>query len=140
MPVRRATRQPRAFQRQDQPDLPEPDLGDQFPKPDSALGRRARAAEIIVDNGHRPGGPAELDRALAQRILPRPRLVVALELLDGRLAHIHHRAPAPMRVGDLRVPHPPPPRPAEPATGPTGSSPRADAARAASPTPPRPPP
>ena len=51
------------------------------------------------------GRPAQLDRALAQRILPRRGLVVALHLPERRLAHIHDRAPAPMRLGDLRRGH-----------------------------------
>ena len=51
------------------------------------------------------GRPAQLDRSLAQRVLARARLRVALDLRQRRLAHIHDRAPATVRLGDLPSGH-----------------------------------
>ena len=65
MPVRRRARQPRDLQRQDQPDMPEPDLGDQLLEPEPPVARGARAAECP----HRPPRPTRP----ASRARPRAR-------------------------------------------------------------------
>src|SRR3954451_25479908 len=116
MPIRRRARQPRGLQRQDQPDVTEPDLGDQLAEPQPALAPRARPAHVLIDDRDRLRRPTELDRALAQRILARRRLRVALDLPERRLTHIHHRAPTPMRLRDLpALTHPARPPPTSPA-------------------------
>lgn len=116
MPVRRTARQPRGLKRQDQPDMSQPDLRDQLLEPQPPVGRRARAAEVLIEDRHRRRRPAQLDRTLSEPVLARAGLVVALKLRGRRLAHIHHRAPATMRLGDLaQVTHRAPPPRSEPA-------------------------
>ena len=53
MPVRRGAREPRGLKRQDQPDMPQPDLGDQLLEPQPPVGRRARSGR----DPHRPRSP-----------------------------------------------------------------------------------
>jgi hypothetical protein len=119
MPVRRRPRQPRGLQRQDQPDLSEPDLRNELLEAEPAIAAHARATGVLIDHRHRFARPAKLDRALAQRILTRLGLPVALHLPGRRLAHIHDRAPTPVRFGDLApIAHRAPPRSAAPATPP----------------------
>src|SRR5215218_11125656 len=133
MPVRRRARQPRRLQRQDQPDMPEADLGDELLKAEPPVTGGARAAEVLVDHDDRPGRPAQLDGALAQRILARRRL----HLRQRRLTHIHDRAPPAVRIADLAaVTHHARPPPVAPAVAPGAPSPRAGHPAAASPTPP----
>ena len=140
MPVRGAASEPRHLKRQHQPNLAEADLRHELLEPEPAVRRGARPAEVLVDDRDRRGRPPQLDRALAQRVLTRPRLMVALQLRRRRLAHVHDRAPTPMRVGDLRtVTHRARPPSAAPADTPTGASTPPAAPAAASPTPPPPP-
>src|SRR4051812_20034994 len=139
MPVRRPSRQPRGLQRQHQADLPETDVGDQLLEPEAAVTRRARPAEVPVHHHHLLGRPAQLDRALAQRILARRGLHVALHLSRRRRAHTPPPPPPAMRRGDLAASHrarPPPPGPAPARAAP---SPRAGPRPATPPTPPPPP-
>src|SRR4051794_29886642 len=141
MPVRRRTRQPRDLHPQPHPDVPEPTLGHELLDPHPPRRRRARTTRVLIDDRHALARPAQLDGALAQRILARRRLRVALHLPERRLTHIHHRAPATMRIGDLRaVTHRAPPPPTGPAAAPAAASPRAALGATAPPTPPPPPP
>jgi hypothetical protein len=103
MPVRRGARQPRDLQRQHHADVAQPDLGHQLLEPNPPRRRGARTTGVPIDDHHALLRPAELDGAIAQRILARRRLRVALDLPKRGLAHIHHRAPATMRLGDLRA-------------------------------------
>src|SRR5947209_8646410 len=82
--------------------MTEADLRDQLLEAEPALGAAARTPCVLVDNRDRFPRPTELDRPLLERILSRRGLDVALHLLQRGLAHIHHRAPPPMRLG-----HPP---------------------------------
>src|SRR5436190_794353 len=141
VPVGRRARQARDLEREHQPDLPQPDLGDELLEAEPALARGARAAEVVVDDRARGGRPAELERALPERVLAGARLVVARELGRRRLAHVDDRPPAPVRIGDPRaVTHRARPPPGARAAAPAAVSPRAGARPAASPRPPLPPP
>src|SRR4051794_7214064 len=139
MPVRRPARQPRGLQRQHEPDLPETDIGDELLKTEPVMAGGPRAAEILVDDHHRLGRPAQLDRAPAQRILARRGLHVALHLPRRRLTDIHHRPPPAMRRRDLALSHRARPPPPGPATARAAPSPRAGPRPATPPTPPPPP-
>src|SRR5207245_2403249 len=83
------------------PDLAQTDLGGQLAKTHPPLGRGAGASEVLVDDGDCGLWPAELDRALAERVLAGAGLVVAFNLSEGRLAHVDDRPAAAVGVGDL---------------------------------------
>jgi hypothetical protein len=115
VPVRRGAREPRHLEGEDQPDVSEADLGDELLKPQPAGSRGARAAGVLVDYHDRGGRPAQIDRAIPQRILALRGLGVALDLHERRLAHIHDRTALTVAFGDLlmathRAPPPPTPR------------------------------
>ena len=116
--------------------MTESDLGHQLLETDPPGGAAARAAGVFVDDQHRLRRPTQLDRPVAQRILPRGGLHVALDLMKRRLAHIHHRASATVRLGDLPpLTHHARPPPAARATVPARASPAVAPRPAASPTP-----
>src|SRR3954469_10483645 len=122
MPVRRRTRQPRDLQRQHDTDVAEPNLGHELLEPQPPRRRRARTTRVLIDARHALARPPQLDGALAQRILSRRRLRVALDLRERGLTHIDHRAPPAMGVGDLpAVTHRAPPPPAPPAASPAAA-------------------
>ena len=86
--------------------MPEPDLGDQLLEPEPPVARGARAAR---GPRRRPrptpaGQPSSTARSRSAYCRAR-RLDVALDLRQRRLAHIHDRAPPPMRLGDLAAAH-----------------------------------
>ena len=85
--------------------MPEPDLGRELAKPDPGVRPPARHAGVLINHQHRPRGPTKLDRALRQRILPRRRFEMALDLPGRGLPHVDHSATLAMAVGDLREPH-----------------------------------
>ena len=88
MPIAVVARQPRGIQAEHQAGIAEPDLGDQ-PLEAMPLGtRRARLAEILVDDVDALARPAEPDGALDQTILQLGALLVLADLLDRGLAHI----------------------------------------------------
>ena len=87
------------------PDPAETDIGDQQLEAVATLRARARATQVAVDHDHLAGIPAERDRALSQLVLAFQALGVALDLRERALAHIHDRAPTPVRIGDLARDH-----------------------------------
>src|SRR5688572_4357511 len=101
MPVRRRAREPRDLQRQHDPDMTETDLRDELFDAQPPVSARARPAGVFVDDADRSGRPAQLDGAVAQRVLARRRLRVALNLMQRRLTDIDDRASTPLQLGDL---------------------------------------
>ena len=97
--------------------MSEADLGDELLEPEPTVGRGARTAGVLVDHHDRRSRPAEIDRALPQRILALRGLGVALDLHERRLTHIHDRATLAVALGDLLVTtHRAPPPPARRST------------------------
>ena len=80
VPVRRAARQPRCLTRQDQPNVTEPDLGDQLLERQAPVAALTRSAGVLIDHRHRARRPTQLDRALGERVLQGGGLDVALDL------------------------------------------------------------
>ena len=89
VPVGVRPRQPGHLQRQDDPGLAEPDVGDQLREPRAARRRGAGPAQVLVDHHDLVRGPAEHDCALPQVILPGQALGMDLDLQQRRLPHVY---------------------------------------------------
>ena len=126
---------------QDDPDLAQPDGGDQGLEAAAGRGIRARAAQVLVDHADGLRRPPHRRRSLRQLVLAGKALGVMVHLGHGRLAHVHPRRPAQVHRADLagqlthRRPPGPPRRHPWRSVGPTGTGPRPVPARAAGPNP-----
>src|SRR5271166_2700341 len=101
--------QPRAFQRQHDPGLAQPDIGDQVREALAALGGGAGAAQVIIDYHDLVLCPAQLPGAAGQVVLAGQALGVADRLGQRRLADIDVGI-AP-QVSGARLSHQPSPPP-----------------------------
>ena len=101
IPVGVVAGQPRHLDAQHDPDLAQPDVGDQLLEPDPPLGLRPGAAQVSVDHHHLVGRPAQRNRTFPQFVLAGKGFGVLDHLRRGGLAHIHVRVPGAMRGGDL---------------------------------------
>jgi len=80
VPVGVVAGQPRALQRQHDPDLPEPDLGSQFGEPRAARGGGTTDPQVVVDHPHRATRPAQRHGPAGQVVLARGGFPVAIDL------------------------------------------------------------
>src|SRR5215207_194845 len=101
VPIDVVAGEPRDLQAEHQPGVPERDLGRQPREPRPVRQPRAGDPQVLVDHDDLLAGEPELDRALHERVLAGGRLRVALKLRLRGLAHIHERAAAQMRGGQL---------------------------------------
>ena len=101
IPVGVGAGQPRALQRQHDPGLAQPDIGDQLRKPRPARRRGTGPAQVLIDHHHLVRRPAQQDRPLPQIVLAGQALSVGTHLQQRGLAHIHIRVPGPVRRSDL---------------------------------------
>ena len=69
VPVGVVAGQPRHLDAQHDPDLAQPDVGDQLLEPEPPIGLRPGAAQVGVDHHHLVRGPAQRDRAFTQFVL-----------------------------------------------------------------------
>jgi hypothetical protein len=49
--------------------MPEPNLGRELPEPDPSVRPPTRLAGVLIDDQHRPGGPAQFHGAPRERVL-----------------------------------------------------------------------
>ena len=102
VPVGVVARQPGDLESEHDPGLPKPDVGDEPLEPLAIGGAGAGLSLVGVDHDDLLDRPAELDRALAQRVLALRGLGVGVHLAQRRLTHIQVRRPRQMRGGHLR--------------------------------------
>ncbi len=88
--------QPGDLQREDDPGLAEPDIGDQLGEPGAARRARAGPAQVLVDHHHLVRGPAQPRRALPQVVLPGQALGMDPDLQQRGLADIYVRIARPV--------------------------------------------
>jgi hypothetical protein len=83
MPVAVAARQARHLRHQHDPDLAEPDGGDQALEPCALMAARTRQPEIVIDDLHLRRGPSHVPRPLGELVLPPCTLLVLEDLALG---------------------------------------------------------
>jgi hypothetical protein len=79
-PIRATAREPGDLKREDHADMAETDLGCELAKPDPGVRPPAGLAGVLIHRQHRSRRPAELHRALGQRVPPCRGLGLALDL------------------------------------------------------------
>lgn len=103
VPVPIVARQPRRVETDHQAGVAEADLGDQPAEALALDAARTGLAEIVVDDMHALGRPAERDGAIDEAILQLGALLVMPHLVHGRLADVDVGQPAAMLRRDLLV-------------------------------------
>src|SRR3954447_402675 len=101
VPIAVVARQPRGIQAEHQPDIAEPDLGNQPLKAVPFGARRPRLAEIFVDDTDALARPAQPDGTVNEAILQLGALLVLAHLVDRGLAYINIGQLGTMRRADL---------------------------------------
>ena len=101
MPVLRRARKTGHLHAQDEPHVVEADLRNQPRESLPAFGAASGFTQILIDDEDAPLWPAHGDGAAHQAILEVGRLAMVHHLLDGRLAHVHHRQPLQVPICDL---------------------------------------
>jgi hypothetical protein len=91
VPIGIVAGQPRALQRQHDPDLSEPDLGRQLREPRSASRGGSRQPQVLIDYAHRTARPPQRLRPRDQVVLTSRRLTVAFDLGERGLTNIDDR-------------------------------------------------
>ena len=91
MPFAVAARQARHFGHQHDPDLAEPDGGDQSLEPCALMAAGTRQSEIVIDDLHLRQGPSHVPRPLGQLVLPSCTLLILEHLALRRLPDVDHR-------------------------------------------------
>ena len=91
MPVPARARQPRHLDAQHEADIAQAHFGDQPLKAQTSLDARAGAPEIVVDHHDLFPPPAVLRGAIGEPVLQPGRLLMALNLLNRRLADVDDR-------------------------------------------------
>jgi hypothetical protein len=76
---------------EDNPDLPEPDVGRQPLKPEPVLGGACRLSLVFIDNIHCLWRPSEIECALAQIVLALGACAVVRNLEVSGLANVDAR-------------------------------------------------
>ena len=84
------------------PTLPRPDVGNQVLEPLPGRCLRPRTAQVLVDDHHLAGRPAQSHGPVGQLVLALQALGVLPHLGQRRLANIHVGVPAQMARRDLR--------------------------------------
>ena len=77
------------------------DFGDKALKSRPPLGRGARAAEIIVDDGNPRARPAKVAGMVDKPVLHLRRFTMVLQLLEGRLPDVDDGLPVKVAGEDL---------------------------------------
>src|SRR3984885_4190067 len=90
VPVGAVARQPRHVDRQNQPDLAEPDPADEFLEAASLCDRRPAQAEIRINHVDVGLMPSEFASALAKRVLEPQAFLIAHHLVGCRLPDVDH--------------------------------------------------
>ena len=88
IPIGAVAREPRHVDRQDQPDLAEPDPADELLEAAAPRGRGAAQAEIGIDHVDIGLMPSEFAGALAKRVLEPQALLIAHDLVRRRLPDV----------------------------------------------------
>jgi hypothetical protein len=101
MPVGVVARQPRDLEAEHDPGLAQTDVGDEALEPLAVGGAGAGLALVGVDHNDLIDWPAELDRALTQRVLTLSALGVGVHLSQRRLTHIEISVASEMLGADL---------------------------------------
>ncbi|GLR99825.1 hypothetical protein GCM10007858_74730 [Bradyrhizobium liaoningense] len=115
IPIRAIAGEARHVDRQDQTNLFEPNTSDQLLEAAALSRRRSTDAEISVDDVDASFGPAELDGALAKRVLQSQTLLVGHHLMGRRLPDVHDRPSRQVyRFDQLGFHDLPPPAPRRP--------------------------
>src|SRR5262245_63447210 len=103
MPVGRVARQPRYLEAHHDARVPQADIGDEALKPIPPRGGGARLALVAVDDDDLLLCPAQRDRALAERVLPRGALGILEDLPQRGLPDVEICGPLEMWGGDIFV-------------------------------------